>query len=34
MPKDFKCIWKKETKVNQKSNRSKANIAVEKLFVM
>lgn len=33
MPDDFKCIWKKEVKVNQKSNRTTADKAIEKLFI-
>ena len=32
MPNDFKCIWEKERKVSQKSNRIKAYTAVEKLY--
>lgn len=32
MPSDFKCIWQKERKVMQKSDRTKADVAVEKLF--
>lgn len=34
MPPDFKCIWSKERKVLQKSNRKAADTAVEKLFVL
>lgn len=34
MPPDFKCIWKKERKVMQKSDRTKADVAVEKLFTI
>ena len=34
MPEDFKCIWSKERKVLQKSDREKADIAVEKLFTI
>ena len=34
MPDDFKCIWTKERKVLQKSDRKKADIAVEKLFTL
>lgn len=33
MPDDFECIWKKEHTVMQKSDRLKADKAVEKLFV-
>lgn len=33
MPDDFKCIWQKQRKVFQKSDRLKADVAVEKLFV-
>lgn len=32
MPDDFACIWKKERKVQQKSDREKADNVVEKLF--
>lgn len=34
MPSDFKCIWSKERKVMQKSDREKGEIAVEKLFTI
>lgn len=34
MPSDFKCIWSKERKVMQKSDREKGEIAVEKLFTV
>lgn len=34
MPSDFKCIWSKERKVLQKSNRKNAQIAIEKLFIL
>ena len=34
MPSDFKCIWQKERKVMQKSDRTKADVAVEKLFTI
>ncbi len=34
MPPDFKCIWQKERKVMQKSDRTKADVAVEKLFTI
>ena len=34
MPSDFKCIWSKERKVVQKSDRKEAKIAVEKLFIL
>ena len=34
MPDDFKCIWQKERKVQQKSDRLSADKAVEKLFVI
>ena len=34
MPSDFKCIWSKERKVLQKSDRKEAEIAVEKLFIL
>ena len=34
MPDDFKCIWQKERKVLQKSNRQTGDIATEKLFIM
>lgn len=33
MPDDFECIWSKERKVMQKSNRETGEIAVEKLFI-
>lgn len=33
MPDDFKCIWTKERKVMQKSDRVTADIATEKLFI-
>ena len=33
MPMDFKCIGEKERKVLQKSDRMKADVAVEKLFI-
>ena len=33
MPSDFKCIWSKERKVMQKSDRVSADKAVEKLFI-
>lgn len=32
MPDDFKCIWQKERKVLQKSDRVTGEKAVEKLF--
>lgn len=32
MPDDFECIWEKERKVHQKSNRENCEVAVEKLF--
>ena len=34
MPEDFKCIWSKERKVYQKSDRAKAEVATEKLFIL
>ena len=34
MPSDFKCIWSKERKVMQKSDREKGEIVVEKLFAI
>ena len=34
MPNDFKCIWQKERKVMQKSDRIIADKAVEKLFIL
>lgn len=34
MPDDFKCIWEKERKVQQKSDREKADKAIEKLFTL
>lgn len=34
MPNDFKCIWQKERNVLQKSNRIKADKAIEKLFMI
>lgn len=34
MPDDFKCIWQKERKVLQKSDRVTGEKAVEKLFVV
>lgn len=33
MPDDFNCIWEKERKVLQKSDRVTGDKAVEKLFV-
>lgn len=33
MPDDFTCIWEKERKVLQKSNRTSGEKAVEKLFI-
>ena len=33
MPKEFKCIWQKETGVNFDSNRKSSNKRVEKLFI-
>ena len=33
MPDDFECIWEKERKVLQKSNRKVGDNAVEKLFI-
>lgn len=32
MPDEFKCIWSKEVKVLQKSNRNNGDVAIEKLF--
>ena len=32
MPNDFDCVWSKEVKVLQKSDRTKGDVAVEKLF--
>lgn len=32
MPDDFKCIWQKERNVQQKSDRTSTEKAVEKLF--
>ena len=32
MPNEFKCIWSKEVKVLQKSDRNKGDVAIEKLF--
>ena len=34
MPDDFVCIWSKERKVLQKSDRKEADVAVEKLFTL
>ena len=34
MPSDFFCIWSKERKVLQKSDRKTAEVATEKLFVL
>lgn len=34
MPDDFKCIWQKERKVLQKSNRVTGDVATEKLFII
>ena len=34
MPPDFKCVWQKERKVMQKSDRTKADVAVEKLYTI
>lgn len=34
MPDDFTCIWEKERKVLQKSDRVTGEKAVEKLFVL
>lgn len=33
MPDDFECVWQKQRKVLQKSDRLKADVATEKLFV-
>lgn len=33
MPSDFTCIWSKERKVMQRSDRKKGEIVVEKLFI-
>ena len=33
MPNDFKCIWQRERKVQQKSDRVAAEKATEKLFI-
>jgi site-specific DNA-adenine methylase len=32
MPNEFRCIWSKEVKVLQKSDRNKGDVAIEKLF--
>lgn len=34
MPKDFKCIWAKETKISLDSNRIKSDFRTEKLFIV
>lgn len=34
MPNDFKCIWEKERKVMQKSDRIKAMRSTERLFIL
>ena len=34
MPKDFKCIWVKETKIRLDSNRIKSDFRTEKLFIV
>ena len=34
MPDDFKCIWQKERKILQKSDRKNGDLAVEKLYIM
>lgn len=34
MPEDFVCIWEKERKVLQKSDRIKGDKAIEKLFIL
>lgn len=34
MPDDFKCVWQKERKVLQKSDRTTGDVAVEKLFTL
>ena len=34
MPDEFRCIWSKERKVMQKSNRAKGETAVERLFTI
>lgn len=34
MPQDFQCIWSKERKVLQKSDRKNGDVAVEKLFTI
>jgi DNA adenine methylase len=34
MPEDFKCIWSKERKVLQKSDREQSDTAVEKLYTI
>ena len=33
MPDDFECIWEKERKLLQKSDREKADVAIEKLYI-
>ena len=33
MPDDFECVWQKQRKVFQRSDRLKADVVVEKLFV-
>lgn len=34
MPPDFKCVWSKERKLLQKSDREKGNVAVERLYTI
>ena len=34
MPDDFRCIWQKERKVLQKSDRLVGDNAIEKLFTL
>lgn len=34
MPNDFRCIWEKERKIMQKSDRIKAMRATERLFIL
>lgn len=34
MPPDFKCVWSKERKLLQKSDRKKGDVAVEKLYTI
>ncbi len=34
MPPDFKCIWSKERKISQKSDREKSDVKIERLYTI